>query len=97
MSAVGPRAECPEFEQELAKEIPFYSMRHAVKPGSAKPPERRRRMAGWGLVRQGYTASKEDARVKLEHDLYYIKHQSLWFDMVILCKTIIDTLTLRGR
>jgi len=62
MSAVGPRAERPEFEEELAKEIPFYSMRHAVKPG----------MAAWGLVKQGYTASKEDARLKLEYGLYYL-------------------------
>jgi exopolysaccharide biosynthesis polyprenyl glycosylphosphotransferase len=87
MSAVGPRAERPEFVDELVKEIPFYSMRHAVKPG----------MAGWGLVKQGYAASKEDARVKLEYDLYYIKHQSLWLDMVILFKTIVDTITFRGR
>jgi lipopolysaccharide/colanic/teichoic acid biosynthesis glycosyltransferase len=87
MSAVGPRAERPEFEQELAQEIPFYRVRYAVKPG----------MAGWGLVKLGYGASKEDARVKLEYDLYYIKHQSLWLDMVILLKTIIDTVTLRGR
>ena len=58
MSAVGPRAERPEFEQELEQEIPFYRLRHCVKPG----------MAGWGLVKQGYGASKEDARVKLEYD-----------------------------
>jgi lipopolysaccharide/colanic/teichoic acid biosynthesis glycosyltransferase len=87
MSAVGPRADRPELEQELVKEIPFYSMRNAVKPG----------MAGLGLVKRGYTASKEDARVKLEYDLYYIKHQSLWLDMVILLKTIVDTITFRGR
>jgi exopolysaccharide biosynthesis polyprenyl glycosylphosphotransferase len=87
MSAVGPRAERPEFEQELEKEIPFYNVRHAVKPG----------MAGWGLVNQGYGASKEDAKVKLEYDLYYIKNQSLRLDMLILLKTIVDTLTLRGR
>nr|MBC8199057.1 sugar transferase [Candidatus Desulfaltia bathyphila] len=78
---------CPEFERELAQEIPFYRVRHCVKPG----------MAGWGLVNQGYGASKEDARIKLQYDLYYIKHQSLWLDMVILLKTIVDTLTLRGR
>jgi lipopolysaccharide/colanic/teichoic acid biosynthesis glycosyltransferase len=83
----GPRSERPEFNQELIKEIPFYQLRHAVKPG----------MAGLGLVKQGYTASKEDARVKLEYDLYYITHQSLWLDMVILLKTIIDTITFRGR
>jgi exopolysaccharide biosynthesis polyprenyl glycosylphosphotransferase len=87
MSAVGPRPERPEFVEELAKEIPFYRMRHAVKPG----------MAGWGLVKQGYGASKEDALLKLQYDLYYIKHQSLWLDIVILLKTIVDTLTLRGR
>ena len=49
------------------------------------------------LGRQGYGASKEDALIKLQYDLYYIKHQSLWFDIIILLKTIIDTLTLRGR
>ncbi len=87
MSAVGPRPERPEFVEELAREMPFYRVRHAVKPG----------MAGWGLVKQGYGASKEDALVKLQYDIYYIKHQSLWLDIVILLKTIIDTLTLRGR
>ncbi|MBM4306606.1 MAG: sugar transferase [Deltaproteobacteria bacterium] len=87
MSAVGPRPERPEFIEELAKEIPFYKVRHAVKPG----------MAGWGLVKQGYGASKEDAFLKLQYDLYYIKHQSFFFDLVILLKTVIDTITFRGR
>ncbi len=87
MSAVGPRPERPEFVEELAREIPFFRVRHAVKPG----------MAGWGLVNQGYGASQEDARRKLEYDLYYIKYQSLWFDLGILIKTVIDTLTCRGR
>ena len=87
MSAVGPRPERPDFVEELAREIPFYRVRHAVKPG----------MAGWGLVKQGYGASKEDALLKLQYDLYYIKHQSLWLDIVILLKTIVDTLTFRGR
>lgn len=87
MSVVGPRSERPEFVEDLAQEIPFYRVRHAVRPG----------MAGWGLVKQGYGGSKEDAVVKLQYDLYYIKHQSLWLDMVILLKTIIDTLTFRGR
>lgn len=87
MSVVGPRPERPEFVEELAREIPFYKVRHAVKPG----------MAGWGLVKKGYGASKEDALIKLQYDLYYIKHQSFFFDLVILFKTIIDTLTFRGR
>ncbi len=87
MSAVGPRPERPEFVAELVDEIPFYQVRHAVKPG----------MAGWGLVKQGYGSSKEDALIKLQYDLYYIKHQSLWLDVVILLKTVLDTLTLGGR
>jgi lipopolysaccharide/colanic/teichoic acid biosynthesis glycosyltransferase len=87
MSAVGPRPERPEFVEELATEIPFYRVRHAVKPG----------MAGWGLVRQGYGASRDDAVLKLQYDLYYIKHQSPWLDLVILLKTIVHTITFRGR
>ncbi len=87
MSAVGPRPERPEFAEVLTTEIPFYRVRHAVKPG----------MAGWGLVKQGYGASKHDALLKLQYDLYYIKHQSLWLDLVILLKTVADTVTLRGR
>jgi len=87
MSAVGPRPERPEFAEELAREIPFYRVRHAVRPG----------MAGWALVRQGYAASKEDALLRLQYDLYYIKHQSVWLDLVILFKTVVDTLRLRGR
>ena len=87
MSAVGPRPERPEFVEELAREIPFYRVRHAVKPG----------MAGWALVKYGYASSKEDALIRLQYDLYYIKHWSPWLDLVILCKTVVDTLTFRGR
>jgi len=87
MSVVGPRPERPEFVAELETEIPFYRIRYCIKPG----------MAGWALVRQGYGASKEDATIKLEYDLYYIRHQSLWLDLTILLKTIMDTLTFRGR
>jgi len=87
MSAVGPRAERPEFVEKLRKEIPFYGARHAVRPG----------MAGWGLVKQGYAASKEDALVKLQYDLYYIKHQGPWLDTIILLKTFLNTVTFRGR
>lgn len=87
MSVVGPRPERPEFVKELTKEIPFFPLRHAVKPG----------MAGWGLVKYGYAASKKDSLYKLQYDLYYIKHWSLWLDITILAKTIIDTVTFRGR
>jgi exopolysaccharide biosynthesis polyprenyl glycosylphosphotransferase len=87
MSAVGPRPERPEFAEELAREIPFYRVRHAVRPG----------MAGWALVRQGYASSKDDALLRLQYDLYYIKHQSVWLDLTILFRTVVDTVTLRGR
>ncbi len=87
MSLVGPRPERPEIVAKLAAEIPFYRVRHAIKPGAA----------GWALVKQGYGASREDALLKLQYDLYYIKHQSLTLDLVILFKAIIDTLTRGGR
>jgi len=87
MSVVGPRPERPEFINELAEEIPFYRVRLASKPG----------MAGWGLIHQGYGASKKDALEKLQYDLYYIKHQSFWLDLYILWRTVIDSLSLGGR
>ena len=87
MSIVGPRPERPDFVAELEKHIPFYRARHAVKPG----------MAGWALVNCGYGDSVEDALIKLEYDLYYIKHQSIYLDLLILFKTIGDMLTFRGR
>ena len=87
MSVVGPRPERPEFAAELENVIPFYRVRHTVKPG----------MAGWALVCQGYGGSDTDALLKLEYDLYYIKHQSSFFDVVILLKTGIDMIAFRGR
>jgi exopolysaccharide biosynthesis polyprenyl glycosylphosphotransferase len=87
MSVVGPRPERPEFVEQLAGEIPFYRVRLAVKPG----------MAGWALIHQGYGGSIEDTLIKLQYDLYYIKHQSLWLDLFILGRTIFDALTLGGR
>lgn len=87
MSAVGPRPERPEFVETLSAAVPFYPLRHAVKPG----------MAGWALVKQGYAATPEDALVRLEYDLYYIKHQSVWLDVIILLKTLGHALGRRGR
>lgn len=78
MSLVGPRPERPEFICELEKGIPFYSERHAVKPG----------VTGWAQIRYPYGASVEDALEKLRYDLYYIKHQSLLFDLEIVMRTI---------
>ncbi len=87
MSLIGPRPERPEFVEELSQAIPFYKVRHAVRPG----------MAGWALVNLGYASSYEESLIKLQYDLYYIKHQSIWLDIIILLKAVVDTLTLRGR
>ena len=87
MSAVGPRPERPEHLAELDHAIPFHRLRNAVKPG----------MAGWAVVNYDYVDSVDDARIRLQYDLYYIKHQSLWLDTVILLRTIGHMLMLRGR
>jgi len=87
MSVVGPRPERPAFVAELEQQVPFHRLRHAVKPG----------MAGWALVNHGYSSSVEDAMIKVQYDLYYIKHQSLYLDMLILFKTLLDMVTLGGR
>lgn len=87
MSLVGPRPERPEHDQHLAPLIPYYSLRHLVKPG----------LTGWAQVRVGYSDSPERARVKLEHDLYYLKHASLGFDLAILWATVGVVLKLGGR
>ena len=87
MSVVGPRPERPEFVAELEERIPFYRVRHSVKPG----------MAGWGLVKYGYADSVEDALEKVQYDLYYIKHQSIYMDLLILAKTIGAMISFKGR
>ncbi len=78
MSLVGPRPERPEFVEQLAKTIPFYSERHRVKPG----------VTGWAQVLYPYGANEEDAKRKLEYDLYYVKHAGVFMDMVILLQTV---------
>lgn len=78
MSFVGPRPERPEFVEMLSKEIPFYIDRLMVQPG----------ITGWAQVNYSYGASVEDARRKLEYDLYYIKHMSLFLDLFILLDTV---------
>jgi exopolysaccharide biosynthesis polyprenyl glycosylphosphotransferase len=87
MSVVGPRPERPEFVDRLAKEIPFYNTRHAVKPG----------LTGWAQINQGYGASVDDSRIKLEYDLYYVRRQSLLLDALIVLRTVGIVLNLRGR
>ena len=78
MSLVGPRPERPTLAHELNNEIAFFDMRVLVKPG----------LTGWAQVNMAYTATAEEARGKLAYDLYYIKHQSLWLDLMILMSTV---------
>ncbi len=86
MSLVGPRPERPQFVAELAEQIPFYRARHAVKPG----------LTGWAQVKYRYGSSVEDALIKLQYDLYYIKHRSLYLDLLILAKTILVMVSFKG-
>jgi len=85
MSFVGPRPERPHFVDQLQKEIPFYPLRHAVKPG----------LTGWAQVCHPYGASTEDAQEKLRYDLYYIKNMGLMFDLSIMARTV--AVILRGK
>lgn len=78
MSLVGPRPERPVFVQELRNCIPYYDIRHTVRPG----------ITGWAQTRFRYGASREDAHVKLQYDLYYVKNLSLYLDLKILLSTI---------
>lgn len=87
MSAVGPRPERPEHAAELDELLPFHRLRNSVRPG----------MAGWAAVNYGYIDSLEDAKIRLQYDLYYIKHQSIWLDLLILLQMVGHVLTLRGR
>ena len=87
MSFIGPRPERPEFNQSLEKELSFYNLRHIVQPG----------LTGWAQVLYPYGASLEDAKEKLQYDLFYIKNYSLWMDISIVLKTITVVVFGRGR
>lgn len=87
MSFVGPRPEREFFIQQLEKEIPYYNLRHTVKPG----------LTGWAQVMYPYGASVEDAYRKLQYDLYYIKHHDILFDMKVLLKTVTIVIFGKGR
>jgi sugar transferase (PEP-CTERM system associated) len=86
MSFVGPRPERPFFVQQLKTQIPFYGLREAVKPG----------ITGWAQIRYPYGSSVDDARAKLEYDLYYVQHQSLFLDLAICFHTAKIVLFGRG-
>jgi len=87
MSLVGPRPERPEFVAQLEREIPFYRTRLLVRPG----------LTGWAQVNCPYGDSVDGAVEKLEFDLYYVKHRSLFFDIWILVRTVGTVVALRGR
>lgn len=87
MSFIGPRPERPEFDEQLEKEIPYYRLRYTLKPG----------LTGWAQVNYPYGASIEDAKEKLQYDLYYIKNYSLFLDIAIALQTIRVVLHLKGR
>ncbi|MFZ0336836.1 MAG: TIGR03013 family XrtA/PEP-CTERM system glycosyltransferase [Terracidiphilus sp.] len=86
MGFVGPRPERPEFVQWLTKEIPFYELRHMIRPG----------MTGRAQVRYQYGANLEETRRKLEYDLYYVKHMSVGLDLLIMFETIKTIVLGRG-
>lgn len=86
MSVIGPRPERPEFVEQLAHELPFYRARHVLRPG----------ITGWAQVQFNYGNSVDDARVKLEYDLYYIKHASLLLDIRILLQTVSVMILMKG-
>jgi len=87
MSVIGPRPERPVFVDQLAKEIPFYPTRHILKPG----------LTGWAQVNVSYGASVDDSLLKLQYDLYYIKHRNVFLDLNIVIKTLSTVLFFRGQ
>jgi sugar transferase (PEP-CTERM system associated) len=86
MSIVGPRPERPEFVSMLEEQIPFYGLRHSVRPG----------ITGWAQVKYQYGASVEETKTKLEFDLFYIKHLSVMLDLAVLFETIKVMISGRG-
>ncbi|MEY4765965.1 MAG: hypothetical protein RI907_2638, partial [Pseudomonadota bacterium] len=86
MSLVGPRPERPFFVEQLTQEIPFYALRHSIKPG----------VTGWAQVRYAYGSTVEDSLQKLQFDLYYVKNHTLFLDLVVLMETVAVVLTGRG-
>lgn len=87
MSLVGPRAEIPKLVEEYQKQVPFYRARLLVKPG----------LAGWAQINYGYASTIDETSIKLEYDLYYIKHRTLTMDLQIILRTIGTVLRRTGR
>jgi exopolysaccharide biosynthesis polyprenyl glycosylphosphotransferase len=87
MSVIGPRPERPVFVNEIAETMPFYETRHIIKPG----------LTGWAQVNYAYGESLDDSLIKLQYDLYYIKHRSIFLDINICVKTLSTILFYRGQ
>ena len=87
MSLIGPRPERPEFVKDLEEKVPFYSIRHVVKPG----------ITGWAQVKFPYAGNLDEQEKKLRYDLFYIKEQSLFLDFKIIIKTITTVLFFKGQ
>ena len=87
MAVIGPRPERPVFVKEIAKLMPFYETRHVIKPG----------LTGWAQVNYSYGETIDDSLIKLQYDLYYIKHRSIYLDLNIVFKTITTVLFYRGQ
>ncbi|MGJ8684512.1 MAG: sugar transferase [Nonlabens sp.] len=87
MSIIGPRPERPIFVKELSKKIPFYETRHVVKPG----------LTGWAQVKTKYGETEADSLRKLQYDLYYIKHRSVFLDLRIVVKTLSTIIFFKGQ
>jgi lipopolysaccharide/colanic/teichoic acid biosynthesis glycosyltransferase len=86
MDLVGPRPERPVFVEQLSKEIPYYPLRHVVKPG----------VSGWAQVNYGYASKLEHTVEKLQYDLFYIKNMSLVLDLMVLFETVKTVLVRKG-
>lgn len=87
MAVIGPRPERPFFVQEISEIMPFYETRHVIKPG----------LTGWAQVNYSYGESIDESLIKLQYDLFYIKHRSLMLDINIIIKTISTVLFYRGH
>ena len=87
MAVIGPRPERPVFVDKIAAVMPFYQTRHIIKPG----------LTGWAQVNYSYGDSIEDSLIKLQYDLYYIKHRSIFLDFNIMLKTFSTILFFRGQ
>jgi lipopolysaccharide/colanic/teichoic acid biosynthesis glycosyltransferase len=87
LTLVGPRPEQPHYVDELATKIPFYALRHLVRPG----------LTGWAQVKYGYAGDERDALEKLQYEFFYLRHQDVRFDLRILGRTLRSVIGLGGR